>query len=134
MRPIPILLSVFILTMPSTDSRELSAAMELLWSKECLQDLTGSRNMGSPLLIEPGRAGIVFFSNSRLLAYEVAYNNGKLSSRKGPDVASAFHLHLILIDASTGASVLAKDWGTRPRESSVQVNKRQNPFANRNLA
>jgi len=112
-----------ILTIPSTDSRELPAAMELLWTKDYLQDLTGSRNMGSPRLIEPGRAGVVFLSNSRLLAYEVDFSKGKLSSRKGPDIASAFHLHSFTIDASTGASVLAKDWGTRPRESSVQVTK-----------
>jgi len=112
-----------ILTIPSTDSRELPAAMELLWTKDYLQDLTGSRNMGSPRLIEPGRAGVVFLSNSRLLAYEVDFSKGKLSSRKDPDIASAFHLHLFTIDASTGASVLAKDWGTRPRESSVQVTK-----------
>jgi len=42
-----------------------------------------------------------------------------------PDLASAFRLRLSVIDALSGKLVLAKEWGTRPRESYFQVTKKR---------
>jgi hypothetical protein len=114
------LLTYCVLLLPSTSFNQLNPTTPL-WSKEYLSDPTGSRNPGSPKLLDPNRAGVTFLDDSRLLAYEVDFERGQFSSRKNPDSGSAFRLHLSMVDVLTGTLVVTKDWATRPHESSIQI-------------
>src|SRR5262249_29052607 len=51
--------------------------------------------------------------------YEVALDPAQLSSRKGPDVRSAFRLEASVLDVSSGELLLVKTWATRAHESSI---------------
>ena len=93
---------------------------DLLWRKETIQDLSGTRNLGSPKLIESSRAGVVFLDGRRIMVYEII-NTGQLSSRKSPEVSSAFSVHSTVLDTSSGAVLFGRDWGTRAHASSIHV-------------
>jgi hypothetical protein len=90
-----------------------------VWSKEAISDLSGARNLGSPNLIDPNRAGVTFLDDEHVLVHEVDIDRGQLSSRHSAEVSSAFRLQLSVLDASTGLFVLAKELGARPRDTWV---------------
>jgi hypothetical protein len=94
---------------------------QLLWSREVLQDLTGSRSTSNPVLLDENRAGVVFLNNEELIIHEVNQDLQQLSSRESPAISSPFRLHLLVLDANTGKTGFEKDWGTRVHDSSVQV-------------
>ncbi len=92
-----------------------------LWSAEILQDLSASRTIASPQLLDNDRAGLTFVGNNRLLAYEVDRDLGQLSSRQSPDISSPFRLRAYVIDSATGKVLFTKEWGTRAHDSSIQA-------------
>jgi hypothetical protein len=86
---------------------KLSDSEAPLWTEEIQQDLSNY-------------AGVSFVNNEKLLAYEVD-SSGQLSSRESPQIASAFRLHVSLVDARSGKLILSRDWGTRLHNTEVQV-------------
>jgi len=58
--------------------------------------------------------------DQRILVHEVDFN-GQLSRRDGKDASGAFQLHVSLVDAESGASLLTKDWQTGPSGTAVYV-------------
>jgi hypothetical protein len=90
-----------------------------LWSEEAVPNL--SRSDSYPHLLDSSRAGVAFLGNQQLIAYGVTLDPGKLSSREGPEISSPFRLRLSLLDANSGILEFSKEWGTRFRDTSVQV-------------
>ena len=86
---------------------KLSDSEAPLWTEEIQQDLSHY-------------GGVSFLNNEKLLAYEVD-SSGQLSSRESPQIASAFRLHISLLDARSGRLILSRDWGTRLHNTEVQV-------------
>lgn len=62
---------------------------------------------------------VTFLDNRRLIAYEVAVDSGRFSSREGPGISSSFRLHAYVLDATSGKMEFSKEWGTRPHESLI---------------
>jgi hypothetical protein len=91
-----------------------------VWTSEVLSDLTGARNPGTPQLLDPNRAGLVYLDANRLLVHETDLVSG-LSSRASPNIQSAFLLHAVILDTLTGKILDTKDWPTRSRDSAIVV-------------
>ena len=91
------------------------------WSQEIVPDLSRAYPGVAPdLLGSSNRAGVAFLDNGQLIVYAVE-PTGHLSSRKSPEISSAFRLRMSLLDAKSGKQVMTKDWGTRPHDSTVQI-------------
>lgn len=76
------------------------------------------RNPFAAMTIQQDRPGAIFLDDNRLVVYEVD-STGKLSSRAGPDVSSAFQLHASIFSAETGSLESTKDWPTRAHYSGL---------------
>jgi hypothetical protein len=90
-----------------------------LWSREVVAEL--SRIPTIDPLLDNSRAGIIFLDEKRLIVYDVERDLSQLSSRTSPETSSPFRLHLVLLDTDSGKLELYKDWGTRLKDSAVQV-------------
>ncbi|MHB1938325.1 MAG: hypothetical protein ACYCOR_17325 [Acidobacteriaceae bacterium] len=86
-----------------------------VWTEEILRDI-GS----SPVLLDSNRAGLSFLDDESLLVYEVN-QTGQLASRESPEIASAFRLHVSLVDVRSGRLILSREWGTRLHSTAIQV-------------
>ena len=90
-------------------------------SQEVLPDLSHTRPGVAPhLLGSSNRAGVAFLRDGQLIVYAVE-PTGQLSSRKSPELSSAFELRVSLLDVKSGKQILKRDWGTRPHDSAVQI-------------
>jgi hypothetical protein len=97
-----------------------SLAQSPSWSQEVLPDLS-RMSPGLPAsLLDGSRAGAAFLNTGQLMIYTVE-PTGHLSSRRSPEISSAFQLRLSLLDAKSGEIALTKDWGTRRHDSAVQI-------------
>src|SRR5262245_43812246 len=91
------------------------------WSQEVLPDLSHIRPGVAPhLLGSSNPAGVAFLRDGQLIVYAVE-PTGHLSSRKSPELSSAFELRVSLLDVKSGKEILTRDWGTRPHDSAVQI-------------
>ena len=108
----------------TTGSQSRGPCCEPLWTTQLAKSYEspnlGERLTNKTLLHHHENAGVAFLDSARLIAYGVE-STGQLSSRANTDVSSAFRLHAVLFDASSGKLAFTKDWGTRPRGSSIQV-------------
>ena len=84
------------------------------WSQEVLPDLS------TIVITQRDLTGVAFLNEEQLAAYAVE-PTGHLSSRKSPELPSAFELRVSLFDTKSGEQILTRDWGTRPHDSAVQI-------------
>jgi hypothetical protein len=101
-------------------AQSISLAQSTVWSQEVLPDLSRTSPGISPSLLDGSRAGVAFLNRDQLMVYAVE-PTGQLSSRRSPEISSAFQLRLSLLDARSGEIALTKDWGTRRHDSAVQI-------------
>jgi hypothetical protein len=101
-------------------SQSTGLAQSPVWTQEVLPDLPRSAPGISPGLLDGGRAGVAFLNRDQLMVYAVQ-STGQLSSRRSPEISSAFQLRLSLLDAKSGEVGLTKNWGTRRNDSAVQM-------------
>jgi len=90
-----------------------------IWSADVIQDLGPNRT--APFMEDRDRAGVIFLDSRQLVVHEVDLDTSQLSSRRSADVSSPFRLRVSVLDSSSGRSILAREWGTRVRHSSVLV-------------
>jgi hypothetical protein len=57
----------------------------------------------------------------RIIVHEVNFSIDQLSSRNGKTSSGAFQLHVSVVDAGSGTTLLGKDWQTGPTGSLVYV-------------
>jgi hypothetical protein len=91
-----------------------SLAQYPIWSEEVLPDLS-STDVTKRYL-----SGVAFLPDGQLIVYAVEPTR-HLSSRKNPELSSAFELRASLLDAKSGKQILTKEWGTRRHDSAVQM-------------
>jgi hypothetical protein len=97
-----------------------SLAQSPIWSQEVLPDLGRTRPGTSPHLLDGSNAAGVALLNAQLIMYFVEPTE-RLSSRKSPEISSAFQLRVFLLDTKSGKQILTRDWGTRRHDSAVQI-------------
>src|SRR5215470_13632258 len=90
------------------------------WCQEIVPDLSRAYPGVAPdLLGSSNRAGVAFLDNGQLIVYAVE-PTGHLSSRKSPEISSAFRLRMSLLDAKSGKqaggrrSIRCDSWVAHP--------------------
>jgi len=94
-----------------------TSGSNLLWAHQIIPELGETPHRG----LDNNRAGVRFVNNDRLIVFAIQLDTGQLSSRESPETSSPFRLRIWVLNANSGSVVLTKDFGTRVRDSQVEV-------------
>lgn len=86
-----------------------------------MRGLVGARNAASPLISDPGRAGVLFYDSARLIVYAVAPDSTHLAARAQAHDVGSHRLTVLVVDVESGRVLASRNWNTTMRRSSVHA-------------